>query len=1039
MTESGPANIDTEFLSDLITRSAALLPAQGPITAFAFLNPLEALEEMPFTEGLRRGASLYGCEPYLPEERYRELMVKERIGLEDLDEVLGEDLRDSGDAQLLGLCSRFELRQAMLRYSFPTGDVDELTWVIEETEALERCRPEVRPEQKNRWLDMARRWVMRELQPGNAAEAGTAKANRPNGVGISHEQLVAALSDLPLYRIEDWSSDEWERATLKLLWTICVHGTRQVTDVTSRLEPFLRNKPLARDETSIDIDDLILQVLGPFCAAFIDQGLSTWQIPHREAGLLKCFREFYAVASPGEAAWLQGIHAILKDLQTRQLTPIQVVEESLQELGVPRDEWEDYVPATLLAFRGFAGMVWQMEVRPDRVPYPLKPGSIIEFVAVQLLLKRSILGWLLKHQLRWDIPLNQLRPKLRQRHQSRQLTSEQRAFKILQAAQLLGWDLAELARFGQRDWRTLVTEMASFSSMERRRLFHAAFELRYRRRALDAFAQHCRLRPASIANPKFQAVFCIDAREESFRRMLEEIDPRVETFGNAGFFNVPIYYRGAGDAHYAALCPIVVRPQHWITEEVALTMEEQAKRRSLIRKALGNVSNRFHLGTRELTGGAILTAGVGVLASIPLVGRVLFPRLSARLRKTADRFIDPPPVTRLRLERTEQKPGPEGGGIGLSLDEMVAMGERALRDPGLTSNFAPLIFIFGHGSWCLNNPHKSLYDCGACTGSAGGPNARALAMILNDQRVRDILASRGIAIPRETFVVGGLHNTGDDTLTFYDLDLMPSTHIEAFREARETLTRACEKNAHERCRRFDLAPLNITTRQAHLHVEERTEDLAQTRPEYGNCTNALCFVGRRSRVRGLYLDRRSFLMSYDYEQDDAEANILGRILGAVVPVCSGINMQYTLSAMDNRGFGSGTKLPHNITSLLGVMDGAASDLRSGLPWQGVDIHEPMRLMFIMETTPEAITKIMNRNPVVSRILRNGWAQLTLLDPFSPQLLLYQNGEFIPQRNAGEPLPEVDESIEWYRGWRDNLGFAVIRKGLIPDQPRFEAT
>ncbi len=49
------------------------------------------------------------------------------------------------------------------------------------------------------------------------------------------------------------------------------------------------------------------------------------------------------------------------------------------------------------------------------------------------------------------------------------------------------------------------------------------------------------------------------------------------------------------------------------------------------------------------------------------------------------------------------------------------MGERALRDTGLTSSFAPLVFIFGHGSFCLNNPHKSVYDCGACTGNAGGP------------------------------------------------------------------------------------------------------------------------------------------------------------------------------------------------------------------------------------------------------------------------------------------------------------------------------
>ena len=29
------------------------------------------------------------------------------------------------------------------------------------------------------------------------------------------------------------------------------------------------------------------------------------------------------------------------------------------------------------------------------------------------------------------------------------------------------------------------------------------------------------------------------------------------------------------------------------------------------------------------------------------------------------------------------------------------------------------------------------------------------------------------------------------------------------------------------------------------------------------------------------------------------------------------------------------------------MDGAASDLRTGLPWQMVEIHEPVRLLFVV--------------------------------------------------------------------------------------------
>ena len=354
------------------------------------------------------------------------------------------------------------------------------------------------------------------------------------------------------------------------------------------------------------------------------------------------------------------------------------------------------------------------------------------------------------------------------------------------------------------------------------------------------------------------------------------------------------------------------------------------------------------------------------------------------------------------------------------------MSERSLRDIGLTSNFARMVMFLGHGSNCLNNPHESAYHCGACSGSAGGANARALAAMLNDVRVRRQLKERGLVIPEETYFIGGLHNTASEEITFFDLELLPTTHVRSLRLARDLFSRVAERNAHERCRRFESARLDLSASEALLHVQERAEDLAQTRPEYGNCTNAICFVGRRSRIRGLYLDRRSFLMSYDKSQDTDKNMILARILGAVIPVCEGINMLYTLSAIDSRGWGSGTKLPHNVTSLLGVMDGAASDLRPGLPWQGVDIHEPVRLLFIVETTADAMLQIMAENPTVGRICKNSWAQLAVLDPNSARIQRFVNGRFEEYSPTMTELQTADSSLEWYRGWRDHLPFALIR-------------
>jgi uncharacterized protein YbcC (UPF0753/DUF2309 family) len=262
-------------------------------------------------------------------------------------------------------------------------------------------------------------------------------------------------------------------------------------------------------------------------------------------------------------------------------------------------------------------------------------------------------------------------------------------------------------------------------------------------------------------------------------------------------------------------------------------------------------------------------------------------------------------------------------------------------------------------------------------------------------------------------------------MIWYDLDRVPLSHRPRFERAREGIDEARQRSAHERCRRFESADLAFSTEDALRHVEGRAEDLSQTRPEYGHATNALCFVGRRDWCRGLFLDRRAFLTSYDPTQDDERSSILERLLQAVIPVCAGINLEYYFSFVDPIGYGCGTKLPHNITSLLGVMDGALSDLRTGLPWQMVEIHEPVRLLFVIETTPQAMQRIIDDNPPIKQLVEGGWVQLALLDSDTSALHRFDHGRFERYQPESNDLPTARSSIDWYRGQRDHLGFASI--------------
>jgi uncharacterized protein len=1019
-------------LLDMIDRVAQLLPAQGPITAFVFLNTLQALEDLPFDVGVQQGGALFQCEPYLTEARYREKLDIGRIRACDISAVLRDDLQTTGEERIANLCTRFELRSTILQFPLRIGPAEELQWHVAETDSLRKMRPETPLEIRASYLSSSQNWLQHEYQ---RVKNGVAKGEQSKA--WTHAPVKPLQADFfkPYSKVftQAANAETWEAITLHALWRICREGTAHVPLTPAVQQHFVRLRESLLAATGIDTDQLINEVLIRFSAAFTDQGFADWSLPHRELGYFGCFIELYRHSGYLPEGWRAHLATELQNIWNNKISPMECFQQSLRRLGIQESQCKQYITESMLALKGWAGLMYQMDVRSDRVAFPVPPQTLVEYLAVRSLLECLANEYVTSVELNLKSPLNTLREQLANYlpHCEAIDNAEQRTFTLFELSQILGWTPEQLSSLTQEQWSAIVLEIEKFSNMERRRIFHLAFERRFRVQALDAIHLHVNKPVQRIANPKFQAVFCIDTREESLRRHIEEIDPQVETFGAAGFFVVPMYYRGASDAHFSTLCPVVIRPKHWVVEDVVYSLSDTHRRRSQARKAIGSASHGLHRGSRSFAFGALLTTGLGVLASIPLVARVLFPRITAKLRKFAHQFVETPPVTRLRLERTAEPPGAEGEQVGFSAEEMATTCERMLRDIGLTSNFSKIVMFLGHGSFCLNNPHKSAYDCGACSGGAGGPNARALAAMLNDTCVREILATKGISISRDTFFIGGLHNTCNDSITFSDLDLLPLRLMLDFEAAKEILDAALERNAHERCRRFNSASLSLTPAQAHVHVEGRSEDLAQVRPEFGNATNAMCFVGRANRLRGLYLDRRCFKHSYDPTTETPDFAILSRILGAVVPVCEGINLQYYFSYVDSPGWGCGTKLPHNVTSLLGVMDGYMSDLRSGLPLQGVEIHEPMRLLFVIESTPEAMLHIMQNNAWVGRILQNGWAQLAVLNPHSNEILVYYKGHFQPYVPEVHELPKVDKSQNWYAGQRGNLPFAQIHVRSVP--------
>lgn len=997
----------------LIERVTHYLPAQGPIEVFVHHNTLHAFEAESFHDAVAKGSDRYHAEPYLSLAEYRRFYNEGRITDVDLEAAVNNDLGEDWNHEINGLGTRSEIRYAMLRHAVQIGPDAELRWIVAETDALEKFRTKATEINRTRIVLASQKWLRK----------------------VEHsENALSKVSDLVGKFGHDsarWSDSAWEAFALHLLWRICLQGVEDHSAPTES-HGFIRPRDLLLHATGVDIDRRVHEVLIRFCAAYVDQGYSDWILPNRDQGFFESFCQLFSVHVIGTDRWLRHLPRELSDLIEGNISAEDSIVASLDEFGVAMEDREEFLSMSLLSLGGWAGMIWQLESGVDWVVHAIPKDSLVGMLAVQLILEKHAVLDLGKEMYRDTSQVGKILHKAHQQVTSPEpLNQERRAFLLFQVAQMLGWTPLELEQLTQPQWQELSTEVESFSAIHRRRVFHEAFELKYRRAALDAFAIHSARRrdvtsPWSPGRPVFQIVTCIDDREESFRRHLEEVQSKCQTFGAAGFFAVAIYYRGASEGFYKPLCPGVVVPDHYVQEDVGYTFEGEYRGRAELRRRLGLVSRLFHTRSRTFTGGAI-TAIVGSLATAPLVARVLFPRLTAKIRRRFGSLLQPPPVTQLHLERFEAEPGPTGDHIGYTPEEMAEIVVRLLQDIGLTTTgeYARLFIVCGHGSSSLNNPHESAYCCGACAGKRGGPNARAFAQMANDWRVRAKVKALGITIPDDTTFVGAYHNTCDDSVVFYDLDRLPASHRNDFESARDEIEEARRRNAHERSRRFESAPLSISAADALRHVEGRAQDISQARPEYNHATNALCLVGRREWSRGLFLDRRSFLTSYDPSQDDQDHSVLLRILSAAMPVCAGINLEYYFSCVDYTRYGSGSKLPHNIVSLLGVMEGTSSDLRTGLYQQMIEIHEPLRILFMIESTPEAMLTIMKRNEGIDRLVRGNWCHLAVVDPMTSKIEVFKGGQFEPYQAGASDLPQVDASYDCYQGSREHRPFYSI--------------
>lgn len=968
-------------LENLVDHIAHSLPAQGPIGVFIHHNTLHAFQHLPFEEAVAKAAQVYGTEPYMREEAYREQMASGRIRTEDIDAVLEQ----APNAQILpsGL-DRRTARRALLIGGLRHFEAKTVQWHLEEGDLLKRFRSDLAPEIRKR---------------------------------LMHEGGGPSAAARTLY------SACFQRSEGRLVGS----------PVPVRPREGLLGK------TGVDLDEVIHPLLIRLCSVFLDQGIAYWPMPMRGTGFLSAVRSLLSKPGAVYPEYLERLDEELYRQAAADLDASDTVIEMLGRFGVAEADWETVLQSELFALPGWAGIIHRLEEEADLAPHVPLACSLMEFLAVRLTLNAVAAAGVIRHKgsdglglKTWCIPDRSGNSAKDERRAA--------AARLFDAAQLLGIPALEITTLDSISMGRLRDELEAFDNLERRRILHLAYERRHERQILLPLGRHRQDCPPSSTGirPAAQVFFCLDEREESMRRHLEEIDPEIETFGAAGFYGVAVNYCGMDDAHGVALCPVVIKPQHAVREVPVEKEEHLHTLRQARRRLWSRLARNGFVSSRTLIRGWLSTGALGLLSLFPLIASLLAPRQYAWLRTRLKKRFLPEPRTALTLLRDEAAEQSSIGGLrqsegllqGFSISEQIDRVASVLGPSGLKAGFARIVVILGHGSTSLNNPHESAHDCGACGGRRGAPNARLYAAMANHKKVRSGLDARGIIIPDSTWFVGGYHDTCSDEVELFDLDALPATHRAEIDRVRTSLRRARALNAHERGRRFEAVAADAGPEEALRHVQERSEYLAEPRPEYGHCTNAVCIVGRRAVTRGLFLDRRAFLVSYDPTLDPADEG-LARLLGAAVPVCAGISLEYYFSFVDNEGYGCGTKLPHNVTGLVGVMNGHASDLRTGLPWQMVEIHEPVRILFVIESTPERLMRVISSNPDLSQLVENHWVRLATLDPESGEVHVRRGRTFEKVDDSDEPLPTVASSADWYLGKLEHLPIARI--AVLPAQ------
>ena len=245
------------------------------------------------------------------------------------------------------------------------------------------------------------------------------------------------------------------------------------------------------------------RIMAKWLAAFLDEGVAEWQMPGKQKGFYKAWRDLAIYDSEMEIIDKREIPENSSEALSQVLTDYS--SEKFTEIFT-------YHLAALPGWSGFinyrieSGSPWQEEF----------PIDFVDYLGVRLWIANRISA--------------QILPEIN-------AAQSDSSIEKLKYIWLKAWE---------KTWQNSLVTMLDKSSIT------SDFDIN------DADKN-------TAANPDAQMVFCIDTRSEAIRRHVEA-KGNYETFGYAGFFGIAMDYADPNDGTVRKSCPPIVNSAYTVSE-----------------------------------------------------------------------------------------------------------------------------------------------------------------------------------------------------------------------------------------------------------------------------------------------------------------------------------------------------------------------------------------------------------------------------------------------------------------------------------------